>query len=121
MVERVPASTGSRPGRRSPALASRLLVAAAAVAATAGLVGWMGRAAGAAEESEALAVGPTVTIRRFVVVEPRPEPEPYIVLEAAPAGRVVTVVTQPARVVRRASAATTTQSAPAPVTTSSGS
>jgi hypothetical protein len=44
-----------------------------------------------------------------------------VVVEAAPAGRVATGVTQPARVVRRASAASTTQSAPAAVTANSGS
>ncbi len=109
--------------RRAPALGARILVAAGATAATIALVGWMGRAAQATGGEEATA---QVIIRRVVVVEEQTAPEPYIALEAVPAGRTVTVVTQPARVVRRttaaaAPAATTAAPAAAPVTTSSGS
>jgi hypothetical protein len=111
--------------RRSPALGSRIIVAAAATAATIALVGWMGRPAGASGVEAVTAAAPPI-IRRVVVVEAQPDPEPYITLEAAPAGRTVTVVTQPARVVSRTTAAAPAASvAPAqvaaPVTTSSGS
>jgi hypothetical protein len=81
----------------------------------------MGRVtpAGAASETATPVVQ---IIRRIVVVQDQPAPEPYISLEAAPAGQTVTVVTTPARVIHVAPAAP----APAvvvaaPVTTSSGS
>lgn len=108
--------------RRAPALGARLLVTAGATAATIVLVGWMGRAAQAGGSVTNVVSMPTV-IRRVVVVQEQPAPEPYISLEAVPAGRTVTVVTQPARVVHRAPAATPAApaAAPAPVTTSSGS
>ena len=105
--------------RRAPALGARIVVAATAVAATISLVGWMGRAAQAEDASSAASVPPT--IRRVVVVLTPSTAEPYIALEAVSAGRTVVVVTQPARVIRRAPAvAAGTPSAP-PVTTSSGS
>jgi hypothetical protein len=111
MVERPP----QRSTRRSPALASRLFVAGAAVSATIAMIGWMGRSAGASAPTSA-----TVTVRRVVVVEPQPEPVPYITLEAVLPGRTVTVVTQPPRVVHRAPGAAAPVSVPV-VTTSSGS
>ena len=111
--------------RRPPALGARILVAAGATAATIVLVGWMGRAAQAGAAPASPEATPTI-IRRVVVVQEQPAPEPYISLEAVPAGRTVTVVTQPARVVHRAPAAgaatpAATAPAAAPVTTSSGS
>ncbi len=112
-----PTMTDTR-NRRAPALGARILVAAAAVAITVSLVGWMGRAA-RADGSPAAPV--PQTIRRVVVVQTPPQTEPYIALEAVPAGRNVVVVIQPAPVIRRAPApAAATQAAP-PVTVSSGS
>ena len=113
----------SRPRvRRSPALGARIVVAAGATAATIVLVGWMGRVAqaGAASETQAPVVQ---IIRRIVVVQDQPAPEPYISLEAAPAGQTVTVVTTPVRVIHTAPVAAPAPAVvfPVPVTTSSGS
>lgn len=106
------------PKRRAPARGARILVAATAVAVTVLLVGWMGRNARA--DGAAITPSPP-TIRRVVVVETQPEPEPYIALQAVPAGRTVVVVRRPAQVIRRAPAAAGGGQVTAPVSTSSGS
>ena len=95
-------------------------MAAAAIAATVSLVGWMGRAA-QAEGATPPAASVPPTIRRVVVVQTPSTTEPYIALEAVAAGRRVVVVTRPAQVIRRApTPGAATQGAPA-MTTSSGS
>lgn len=104
--------------RRSPALAARILVASLAIASMGGLVGWMGRSARLAGAVGEVAEAPR-TVRRVVVV-PTPEPEPDIVLQAVLAGRTVTVVTTPPRIIRRAPAASA-GAAGTPVSSSRGS
>jgi len=108
--------------RRTPALASRVLVAGLSAAAMLGLVAAIGAAAASPGVE---AVPPTTVIHRIVVVAAPPPPEPDLVLQAVPAGRRVTVVTipPPQPVVTRPAAPQVrpggaTQSAPVVATTS---